>query len=68
MTTVSRLEPYMSWHQLGHHLGGVSKRWLEERVREGMPSTKIAGKRCFHASKAVPWLAEHGYIEDEEAA
>jgi hypothetical protein len=68
MSKVAHLERYMSWDQLGEYLGGASKRWLEQRVAEGMPSSKIAGKRCFQESKAVPWLAEHGYIEDTEAA
>lgn len=64
MAPVVDLEPYLSWADLGQHLGGASKRWLEERVREGMPSRIIAGKRCFQLSKAIPWLEEHGYIED----
>jgi hypothetical protein len=64
VSTIKALERYLSWEELGHHLGGASKRWLEQRVAEGMPSTKIAGKRCFHLSKAVPWLEQHGYIEE----
>jgi hypothetical protein len=68
MSKLAQLEPYKSWEQLGEHLGGASKRWLEQRVAEKMPSSIIAGKRCFQLSKVVPWLAEHGYIEDQEAA
>jgi len=34
-------------------------------VRERMPSTLIAGKRCFQLSQVAPWLREHGYIEDQ---
>lgn len=67
MSKVAQLEPYLSWHQLGHHLGGASKRWLEQRVAEKMPSTIIAGKRCFQLSKVIPWLEEHGYIEEQAA-
>ena len=62
---IAQLEPYLSWQQLGAYLGGASKRWLEDRVRERMPSTLIAGKRCFQLSQVAPWLREHGYIEDQ---
>lgn len=44
-----------------HFACGV--RWIEERMAEGMPHARIAGKAKFRVSEAEAWLGEHGFIE-----
>ncbi len=50
-------EPWVSKQQLAAHLG-YSTRWVELRVREGLPSRKIGGRRKFHLSAVEAWLEE----------
>lgn len=39
---------------------GMSPRWLEMRVREGMPSTLRGRQRMFIPSECRAWLASQG--------
>lgn len=39
---------------------GYSTRWVELRVKEGMPSTVKGNRRIFIASECRAWLAENG--------
>lgn len=67
MSNVRHLEPWLDKHGLAAHLGcGV--RWIEYRVRDGLPSAIIAGKRKFRASEAERWLEREGYLVREGAA
>jgi hypothetical protein len=47
----------LTYPQLCQELG-VSKRFLQDRVKEGMPDEGLdfAGRRRFLLSKAIPWL------------
>lgn len=59
--TVTALEPWVDKRGLASHLGcGI--RWVEERLRDGMPSAMIAGKRKFRVSEVEPWLERAGHI------
>lgn len=49
------VEPWMTKQQLAEHLQ-FSTRWIEQRVREGMPSEMWAGQRRFRATAAEDWL------------
>lgn len=61
--TVARIHPHgalLSKKQLAQHLGR-SERWVELRVREGMPSidpTPRYGGRRFNLADVEGWLGE----------
>lgn len=48
-------EPWLSKRQLAAYFG-FSTRWVELRVREGMPSEVIGGRRRFRVSECEEWL------------
>jgi hypothetical protein len=50
-------EPLLSKKQLAAYYG-YSARWIELRVREGMPSEWIGGQRRFRLSLTDQWLRE----------
>jgi hypothetical protein len=43
---------------------GVSERWLDYRVDEGLPHRRIAGRRVFQLHAAESWLRKRGHIEE----
>lgn len=49
----------MSKRQVAGYFG-YSTRWVELRVREGMPSQMIGGHRKFRLSECEVWLMEKG--------
>ena len=51
------LEPWLTRKQLAAHLG-FSVRWVDLRVRDGMPSLKMRGERRFKASAVERWLEQ----------
>lgn len=63
MSTVARIHPHgalLSKKQLAQHLGR-SERWVELRVREGMPSVPPSarfGGRRFSLADVEGWLGE----------
>jgi hypothetical protein len=53
-------EAVLTKRQLAAHpVIGYSRRWVELRTREGMPSEMAYGKRVFRLSEVLSWLAEH---------
>lgn len=50
-------EPWVSRRQLAAHLG-FSLRWVDLRVRDGMPSMKMRGERRFKVSECERWLEQ----------
>lgn len=48
-------EPWLSKRQVAEYLGR-STRWVELRVRDGMPSKMIGGRRGFRLSEVEEWL------------
>ena len=48
-------EPELSKRQLAQLLG-YSTRWIELRVREGMPSRLLGNQRRFRLSEVENWL------------
>ena len=52
-------EPWLSKRQVAGHFG-YSIRWIELRVREGMPSQMIGGQRKFRLTECELWLTERG--------
>lgn len=51
-------DPELTYEQLRQELGGVSKRYLQLRLSEGMPSVGLdyAGRRRFRLSEVTAWL------------
>lgn len=60
---ILHLEPWLDKAGLAEFLGNCSERWIEYRMKEGMPHAMIAGRVKFKASAVEPWLAEHGHME-----
>jgi hypothetical protein len=52
-------EPWLSKRQIAAHFG-FSTRWVELRVREGMPSEVFSGRRRFRVTECEQWLLERG--------
>ena len=50
-----RVEPWLTKRQLAAHLG-FSTRWVELRVREGMPAQRWGSRLRFRASEVEEWL------------
>jgi hypothetical protein len=50
-------EPWLSKRQVADHFGR-STRWVELRVREGLPSRMIGGRRGFRLSEVESWVLE----------
>jgi hypothetical protein len=43
---------------------GVSVRWLEERMAEGLPRREIAGKVLFQRAVVEGWLRRRGLLRE----
>jgi predicted DNA-binding transcriptional regulator AlpA len=52
----ARSEPWLSKRQIAAHYGR-STRWIELRVREGLPSRMLGGKRAFRLSEVDTWIS-----------
>jgi hypothetical protein len=48
-------EPWLGKRQIADHFGR-SPRWVELRVRDGLPSKMIGGRRGFRLSEVEAWL------------
>jgi hypothetical protein len=51
------LEPWCTKQELAYHLG-FSVRWVELRVREGMPARRMGRRLRFQISAVEDWLDE----------
>jgi hypothetical protein len=43
---------------------GVSVRWIEQRMAEGLPHREIAGKRVFQLTASEAWLRRRGHLKE----
>jgi len=59
--SVTTLEPWLDKRALAAHLD-CSVRWIEARLRDGLPSMMIAGRRKFRVSEAEKWLEREGFM------
>jgi hypothetical protein len=57
------IEMWLAKAELAKALG-VSVRWIEQRMTEGLPHREIAGKRVFRLTVAEEWLRRRGYVRD----
>lgn len=55
LPTSRRQERWLSKRQIAEHYGR-SPRWIELRMREGLPSRMIGGRRAFQLSAVDEWL------------
>ena len=56
-------ELWLTKRELAQALG-VSVRWIELRMREGLPHREIAGKRVFQLTASEAWLRRRGHLRD----
>lgn len=63
--TVAQLERWLDLQGIAEFFAS-SPRWIEERMREGLPSAMIAGKRKFKASEVEKWLDAEGHIRRDQ--
>lgn len=57
------VELWLSKRDLAATLG-VSVRWIEQRMTEGLPHREIAGKRVFQLSAVECWLSRRGHLKE----
>lgn len=57
--------PWIDKRQLAAELR-CSVRWIEDRLRDGMPSAMIAGRRKFLRAEVERWLESAGHIEPRQ--
>jgi hypothetical protein len=48
-------EPWLNKGQIARHYGR-STRWIELRMREGLPSRMLGGRRAFQLSAVEAWM------------
>lgn len=53
------LERWLTCQDLADHLG-FSTKWVQRRIKEGMPHTRMGGRLRFKASLVEAWLHERG--------
>ncbi len=51
------LEPWMTKQQLARHLS-MSVRWIELRVKDGMPMMRFGSRARFRASEVENWISK----------
>lgn len=57
------VELWLTKRELARALG-VSVRWIELRLAEGLPHREIAGKRVFQLSASEGWLRRRGHLRE----
>jgi hypothetical protein len=62
--SVTTLEPYVSIDEFAAHFR-MSRRWVEYRLRDGMPSKRFGRARRFQISQCEDWLIREGHIEED---
>ncbi len=60
-------EPWLSKKQMAKELG-VTTRYLEYRMAEGLPSRLMGRRRLFRRSVVEGWLRDNGHLDDGSAA
>jgi hypothetical protein len=56
-------EPWITKRRLAEELG-VTTRYLEYRMSEGMPSRMLAGRRQYRRSVVESWLRDNGHLRE----
>lgn len=58
---IERPEPYLSKQSLAAHYA-MSVRWVELRMKDGLPHEHMDGRARFKLSETDPWLRERGHL------
>jgi hypothetical protein len=71
MSVVQLRDPLVSIEDLRRHVG-MSRRWVEYRLEEGMPSVDLSrpnakGKavRRFRVARCEDWLRKEGWLKED---
>jgi len=51
------LEPWLTTQQLADHLG-FSTKWVQRKVKDGMPSERFGSRLRFKATVVEAWLID----------
>lgn len=62
--SVAVLEPWVDVERLCEHFC-MSRRWMEYRIKEGLPSKRFGSARRFQVSRCEDWLVKEGHVRDE---
>jgi excisionase family DNA binding protein len=57
------LEPWLTTQQLADHLG-FSTKWVQRKVKDGMPHSKFGARNRFKATLVEQWLHEQAEARD----
>jgi excisionase family DNA binding protein len=52
-------EPWLSKKQIAEHLG-YSERWVDYRIRDGLPCKRLGNRWRFRRSEVETWLSDRG--------
>jgi predicted DNA-binding transcriptional regulator AlpA len=52
-------ERWLTKRQIAEHFG-FTTRWVELRMREGLPSIRLGNRRRFRLSEVEAWLVSQG--------
>lgn len=58
----AKIEPWVDQRHLCELLA-CKPRWIEYRLKDGLPHALIAGRRKFRLSEVERWLERHGHME-----
>ena len=50
-------EPFITKTELARHMG-FSTRWVERRVKDGMPHYRVGGRLRFQKSQSIAWVLQ----------
>jgi hypothetical protein len=62
--TVTQLEPFVDIEELASHLH-MSRRWVEYRIKDGMPRKMFGSAPRFQVSECLDWLVKEGHVKEE---
>lgn len=65
--TLHKIAGHERWISLNDYADylGMTKRWVEARVAEGMPTRLTGGRRRVRISAADEWLLRNGHMEED---
>ena len=65
MAQRTQLEHWMTLQEIAAFFKS-SPRWIEYRMKDGMPSAMVAGRRKFRASECEDWLEKEGFLTRDD--
>lgn len=62
--TVAQLEPYVDVDAVAAYFC-MSRRWVEYRIKDGLPCKHMGRSRRFRLSDCEDWLVKEGHIRED---